>query len=139
MLSMGACLTIAGYAVLQAAIAGGAIGVALWFVGAAVGHDLVLFPLYTLTYRLAGGTHRKMPLGVEWFNHLRFPVVISGLLLLVYAPLVLGFSASTYSGITGLSASIYLAQWLLATGILFALSGAVYALRLGRAARRESP
>lgn len=109
-------------------------GVAYWFVGSAVAHDLVLFPLYAVADAALVRTLRRRPVlaavrGVPWLNHLRFPVVISDLLLLVWSPLVFRVPRG-YHGITGLTPDPYLGRWAAVTGTLFALSAVAYAARV---------
>ena len=132
-----ACFALAGYAVLKVVHAPQAVMIAVWFVGAIIGHDLVLYPLYALADRSLAPLRRRSPAlpAVPWINHLRVPVVLSGLLLLVSFPLILGLNEDTYRGATGLSTAPYLGRWLLITGVLFAASALVYALRLARTAR----
>ncbi|MFF2198289.1 hypothetical protein [Streptomyces sp. NPDC058157] len=122
---------------------GDTLGVAVWFVGAALLHDLVLLPLYALAdlaaQRLLGhgaadGVRAPRP-GV---NHVRVPAFVSGVLLLVYWPLVLG-RVDHFTLSTGLPSDVFLGRWLLITACLFAASAAVLAVRLwhgGRDARR---
>lgn len=114
--------------------------VALWFVGAAVLHDLILLPLYSLAdlsalsvlrHRVAGGPT------VPWINYLRVPTFLSCLLLLVWFPLILRL-ATPYSRDTGLSDGVYLGRWLAITGVLFAASATALALRLRRVRRAGS-
>ncbi|WP_434739053.1 hypothetical protein [Streptomyces katrae] len=129
---------------------GDALGVALWFVGAAVLHDLVLLPLYAvadlavqrLLGRGAGPGARSARAGV---NHVRVPAFVSGVLLLVYWPLVLG-QVGHYTVTTGLPSDVFLGRWLLITACLFAASAAVLAVRLwsgrvrrGRGGGRPGP
>lgn len=111
--------------------------VAIWFVGAAVLHDLILLPLYSLAdlSALSVLRHRTTDTPtVPWINYLRVPAFLSGLLLLVWFPLVLRL-AVPYPGDTGLSDSVYLGRWLAITGVAFAASAVAFALRL-RLARR---
>jgi hypothetical protein len=109
------------------------IGVAVWFAGAVVGHDLVLMPLYALADRsvIAVFRHRppKLPT-VPWINYLRVPVVLSGLLLLIWFPLIFRIP-SRFPRTTDLSLDPYLGHWLAVTGALFLLSATALALRLG--------
>jgi hypothetical protein len=67
-----------------------------------------------------------------WINYLRVPAGLSGLLLLVWFPLILRRSKDVYEASTGLNPNPYLGRWLLATGVLFAGSALAYALRLRR-------
>ncbi|MFE4394494.1 MULTISPECIES: hypothetical protein [Streptomycetaceae] len=106
---------------------GDPLGVVIWFVGAALLHDLVLLPLYTLTDRAAqaltgvrqapaGGTHR-MPA----VNYVRVPAFLSLLLLVVWYPLVLR-RVPGYRSATGLDPDVFLGRWLLLTAAFFAVS-----------------
>jgi flagellar biosynthesis protein FliQ len=130
-----ASLAIAGYA--AAKIVEGTTNwpkIALWFVAAVLLHDFVLFPLYTLLDRIAGG--RRPGPGV---NFVRVPALLSALLLLVSLPLVLSIAPETYAGASGLEPEPYLERWLAITGVLFAASGLLYALRARRGAGRDGP
>ncbi|MFD8637214.1 hypothetical protein [Streptomyces sp. NPDC059533] len=137
-----ASFALACYAGLRL-LRGDALGVAVWFVGAALLHDLVLLPLYAVTdlgvQRLLGHGARegaaKPLIGV---NHVRVPAFVSGVLLLVYWPLVLG-RVGHFTITTGLPADVFLGRWLLITACLFAASAAVLAVNLrngGRDARK---
>ncbi|QDY75643.1 hypothetical protein [Streptomyces qinzhouensis] len=129
-------------------LSGDTLGVLVWFVGAALIHDLLFLPAYTLTDRLAqrlcrpgAGRHppKKGPVRaarVVSVNHLRVPVVLSGLLLLVWWPLILR-RVPHYTAVTGLSADVFLGRWLLITAGLFAVSALWLLVRMRRAARPE--
>lgn len=108
-------------------------GVTLWIVGAAVLHDLVLLPLYAAADR--GITQG---LGARTM-YVRVPAALSGLLLLVWFPLISGMVAGRYRSATGLSPDGFLARWLLITAALFAGSALVLAVRLRRARKRRPP
>ena len=141
LLTLLASSALAAYAGVRL-LAGAPWQVAAWVVGAAVAHDLVLAPLYALADApLAAAARRRgareLP-GVPWVNHVRFPAVVSGVLLLVFAPSILRWSGG-YQRTTELSSEPYLGRWLLITAALFALSAAAYALRLSAAARRRTP
>ncbi len=105
----------------------------LWFLGAVLLHDLVLFPLYTLLDRVALGRAPRAAV-----NYLRVPVLLSGVLLLVSAGLVFSRAPSTYASATGLEPTPYLERWLAITAVLFVASGLLYALNARRAARRAA-
>jgi hypothetical protein len=118
---------------------GDATGVAAWFVGAALLHDLVLLPFYAVTDRVVAmllghgsGDGPRTPRA--WINHVRVPAFVSGVLLLVYWPLVLR-RVGRYTTITGLPADVFLGRWLLITACLFAASAAVLAVRLWKSGR----
>jgi hypothetical protein len=135
----------------------------VWFAVAIVGHDLLLFPLYSLADlsvrrllpRRAGGTRgtrgtdeirgpgRADGTGLltagrmapPVVNYLRVPAAFSLLVLIVWFPLILGLSAGTYHRASGLSTGPYLSRWLAVTGAMFAGSAVCYALALRRAGR----
>jgi hypothetical protein len=151
LLALLASFALAGYAVLAVVTAGQWRGFAVWFAVAVAGHDLLLFPLYSLAdlsaRRLlpgwAGGTRGLRGTGVltagrvvpPAVNYLRVPAAFSLLVLIVWIPLILGLSAATYHRASGLSASPYLGRWLAVTGAMFAGSAACYAVALRRAGR----
>lgn len=136
LLAMLACFGLAGYAAARL-IPSAPIGVAVWFLGAVVGHDLLLMPLYSLADRSAmlAIRHREpqLPAG-PWINYLRVPAALSGILLLVWFPLILRLSAP-YPASTTLSADPYVWHWLAVTGALFLLSAVALAFRLRRSSR----
>lgn len=114
----------------------------IWFVGAIVVHDLVLLPLYSALDRLVTIRRRRSAPSAgapSWVNHVRFPAVISGTLLLITFPLVLGLSERAYARASGLHTSVYLEHWLAVTGALFAVSAVVYGVRRARGAVRREP
>lgn len=127
---MLASFTVAGYVVAKVLKVSHAGWIGVWLAGAIVAHDLVLFPLYTGADRLLSRRRRRgsQP-AVPWKNHVRAPVVVSGILLLITFPLVLGLSEPGYLQATGLDTSVYLGRWSLVTGCLFAASGIVYTAR----------
>lgn len=119
----------------------------VWFVGAAIVHDFVLFPVYGLADRLlrralgrgvsaAATTPSPAARGPAPLNHLRVPALASGLLLLVYLPGILRLDRPAYLAASGQDQRPFLARWLLVTAALFLVSAAVYALRRWRARRR---
>ncbi|MFF2542986.1 hypothetical protein ACFVUY_10515 [Kitasatospora sp. NPDC058063] len=137
-----ASFALAGYAA-ERLVSDRALAVVVWFVGGALAHDLVLLPLYSLADLSARSVlrhrHERTPT-VEWINYLRVPVVLSGLLLLVWFPLVLNLS-EPYPGATGLSEEVYLGRWLAVSGVLFGAAAGALALKLRRAgrSRRSAP
>jgi len=136
LLTMVGCFALAGYAAAEL-LPNNPVGIPVWFVGAVIGHDLILMPLYTLADRSAIAVFRhrqpKLP-AVPWINHLRVPTALSGMLLLIWFPLILRLPAR-FTATTTLSLDPYLWHWLAVTGALFLLSAAALAWRL-RTGRR---
>jgi hypothetical protein len=138
LLSMLACFALAGYAAARW-LPGKPLGILLWLVGAVIGHDLLLMPLYTLADRsvMAVFGHRRADMTpVGWINYLRVPVVLSGILLLMWFPLIFRLP-KRFQDYTTLSVNPYLGHWLAVTGALFLLSALVLALRMGTGSRRR--
>ncbi|MFI1628231.1 hypothetical protein ACH4YO_29440 [Streptomyces noursei] len=129
---------------------GDTLGIVIWFVGAALLHDLVLLPLYTVTDRLvqrlfrghrgrkprsrdtAGGTRPV----TGRVNYIRVPAFVALLLLLVWYPLVLG-RVPGFTAYTGLPADVFWGRWLLITAVLFAASAACLLVTMWRARPRR--
>jgi hypothetical protein len=87
-----------------------------------------------LTRRARPSAARGGP-GVTWVNHVRVPTVISGLLFVMFAPMIFRLHKA-FEGITGFSENVYLWNWLLVSAILFGASGVLFLVRLGRARQR---
>lgn len=123
-----------GYALLRILERGPVGDFVIWFVGAALVHDLVLLPVYSaldLGARLGLHLPQRRP-RVPAINHLRVPALISGLLFLVYFPLVLVEANGNYRRASGHPVHGYARNWLLITVALFAGSALIY---LGRSIR----
>jgi hypothetical protein len=139
LLALLACFALAGFAAFQL-VQSRPVSVAVWFVGAVVGHDLLLMPLYSIADRsvLAAVRHRAPSLPtVPWINYLRVPAGLSALLFLVWFPLILRLTTH-YQESTTLSPDPFLWHWLAVTGALFLLSAAAYAFRLRAVAHRAA-
>jgi hypothetical protein len=138
LLTMIACLALAGYATAEL-LPGNYVAIPVWLAAAAIGHDLILVPLYTLADRsaIAVFKHRRSsPTAVPWINYLRIPAALSGMLLLIWFPLIFRLP-TRFPATTTLSLDPYLWHWLAVTGALFLLSAIMFALRLR--ARRIRP
>ncbi len=156
LLALLAAFALAGYAVHAVVAAGEWRGFAIWFVVAIIGHDLLLFPLYSLAdlslRGLLPGRRRRGQAGEAAgageaggagtpgsrppvLNYVRIPVMFSLLLLMAFFPLILGLSQGFYHSASGLGTQPYLWRWLGVTGIMFAISAVAYAWRTRRAAR----
>ncbi|MEV4118576.1 hypothetical protein [Micromonospora sp. NPDC049645] len=150
LIAMIACFTLAGWVALRIAEEATAGRMLLWFVGAAVAHDLVLFPIYASADRVLRGAlgrashadsqsstaHHPVPRRVGQapsrpspLNHVRVPALAAGLLFLVYLPGILRQGRETYLAATGQNQHPYLARWLALTATLFLVSGGWYVAR----------
>src|SRR5947209_19411276 len=109
------------------------INALIWFGGAIVLHDFVLLPLYAAIDRISLRALSRGRERVPAINHLRVPAALSGLLLLVYFPLIFQLGAPTYRAASGMTQHGYLVKWLAISGALFAGSALVYAIRARRA------
>jgi hypothetical protein len=121
-------------------LAGDPWGVIVWFVAGALLHDLVLVPAYTALDRAARsttGAATGRPGVPFWYDHIRVPVLLSGLLLLVFFPLILGIPEK-FEGITGTSVDVYLGRYLAIVAGLFAVSTLVLLARLAARRRRRA-
>lgn len=130
-----ASFAVVGWALVQVFDGLHPIDLVLWLIACVLAHDVVLLPLYTLMgtiayrgLRVEGGA----PCRVAALNHLRIPAALSGVLLLIWAPLILGLSERRFRASTGLSTDVYLGRWLLITGAAFMLSAVAFAVRVRR-------
>src|SRR6202453_2860930 len=90
LLTMVGCFALAGYAADKLP-PHHAVAILEWLRGAVIGHDLILMPLYTIADRSVMAVFRHRPPRlptVPWINYLRVPVVLSGMLLLIWFPLI---------------------------------------------------
>ncbi len=126
---------LTGYAGVRL-LSGDWFGIALWFVAAAVLHDLVLLPLYALADRAVAAV---LPAPARWINHVRVPAFVSGVLLLVWFPLILGQQERRYEHATGLSAGVFWPRWLLITAVLFGASALWLVIRMAIRGWRRRP
>ncbi|AKZ56945.1 Lipoprotein [Streptomyces ambofaciens ATCC 23877] len=137
LLLLACSFALAGYAGVRL-LTGDPLGVVLWFVGAALLHDLVLLPLYTVADRAVvrglGAAGRR-----GWALYVRVPALFSGLLLLVWFPLISGRVDRRYEAVAGQSAEGFLARWLLITAVLFGGSALLLASRSLRSATKRRP
>jgi hypothetical protein len=136
-----ASTAIAAYALARVFdVVGNPQRLVLWLLGAIVAHDLVLFPFYALlgaiaTRAIVPPEHRSR-LRIAALNHLRVPALLSGLLLLVWFPLIAAKAPRTFMRASGLDVDVYLDRWLVATAVLFAGSALAFALRVRSFARK---
>lgn len=117
-----------------------AVKILEWFGAAVVVHDLVLLPLYSLLDRIVLGASRAPRSapptdGVPGPVFVRVPMLLSGLLFLVFFPEILRLGDRTFFEASGLHQRVYVTRYLLVSGVLFALAGLAYATRLARRGR----
>lgn len=131
-----ACFAVTGYAVSR--LLGdrtALVRITIWFVGAAVVWDLVLGPLLAAADRGLRPLHRVRLRGVPALNFVRVPALLSGLLLLLWTPLVLRRSEDVYESKSALPIEPYLGRWAAVTVVLVLAAAAAYGLAVLRARR----
>lgn len=134
-----ACILVSAYAASRLLGDPQALRVGLWFLGAAIVFDLVLSPLLALADRALialRGRRRPGRRAVSPVNYVRVPVLFSGLLLLVYAPVILQRSEPPYFTASGLDQDPYLERWVAITAVIFLAAAGAYAVAVAR--RRRS-
>lgn len=138
--------TVMSFALVAAAFVGWARpgsdlrGVLTWVLGCLTGSELMLLPSAWLLDRIATGSHASTPSAPARGDiaYVFVPTVLSGLLLVVFAPLVFRFDEATFSAATAMTASPYLARWLLSTAVLFGASALIHAFKTARARRHAA-
>jgi hypothetical protein len=132
LLTLLGSLALAGYTVSRLLEDTSAVvRIAVWFVGAAVVWDFVLGPLLALGDRgVRGALERRA--GLSALTAVRFPALLSLLLLLMWTPLVFQRSEQIYQAKSGLLQDPYLERWAAVTVVLFAGSALAYVVLRGR-------
>jgi hypothetical protein len=133
-------LAVAAFAFDRIFSSGGVPQLVVLYLGFVVAHDLIFVPLYSgldgLMRRVLVPLSRSRRAGIPMINHVRAPLLISALLLIIYSPLILGLSDSSYFSLSGHHLEHYLRNWLLITAALLLGSGLIYAARVVVRARR---
>lgn len=136
LIAVATSLLLSGYGLLRINDLSDTGRIFIWIVAAALLHDLVAVPVYSLLLRIAHGTAAmaitSRAMALHALNHVRVPAGLSLLLLLVYSPLIFRFGADEYLATTGREVDPYLGRWLLISAAMFLISGIVYAIRLRR-------
>jgi hypothetical protein len=106
----------------------------VWLGAGIVSHDLVLLPVYSVLGVLAAAAllrpaGRPSRLRIAALNHVRVPALLSGLLALVWFPLIAGKGSGSFARATGLSNDVYFGRWLLLSAAIFAVSALLFAVR----------
>jgi hypothetical protein len=143
LLAMIGCFALAGYVVSLLWAEPSLPMLAVWFAGAVIGHDLVLYPLYALADQPLRGLRwarrrvapRRPPL-VPAINHVRVPALGAAVLGLVWFPSITARGAEAFAFTAAHPMVGQYENWLLITAALFLGSAVVYALRLGAAGGR---
>ncbi|MEP6952749.1 MAG: hypothetical protein ABI950_01660 [Solirubrobacteraceae bacterium] len=105
----------------------------VWFVAAALLHDLLLLPFYSVLDRVA----QALPGPRSAVNFVRVPALMSGVMLLVYFPRILDRAPGNYTRVSGFDPEGYMRNWLLITAALFMASALLYVGRSAAARRRS--
>ena len=131
-------LAIAAFAIDRIASGASLAKLIVLYVGFVIAHDLIFLPAYSGLDRVTRATLARLPgprsARVPVINHIRAPALISGLLLIIYAPLISGKADAGYFQASGHHLEGYLRNWLMISVVLFLGSGLIYAVRVRRAA-----
>lgn len=112
----------------------------VWFAGAVLFHDLVLFPLYALADRVVHrGLAAQGPQGhdrgsrVSPVNYIRVPALAVGLLFLMFFPGLFKQGAASYLRATGQTQAPFLLRWVILAVVILALGALAYVVARARA------
>lgn len=141
----GASFLLAAFAIWQLSALPTLLNVLIWLFGSVVLHDFVALPIYAgigrggiAVTRWSAGLYpgdREMA-AIDVFNHIRVPAIVSGILLLLFFPLILSIPEASFRATTGLTTNVYLGRWLGIVAVLFVGSGLLLLIRVQRARRR---
>jgi hypothetical protein len=136
-----AVFAIAAFAIDRIASGAGLAKLIALYIAFVIAHDLIFLPAYSSLDRAARSALMQLPTRgsarVPAINHIRVPALISGLLLIIYAPLISGKADADYFRTSGHHVSGYLRNWVLISVALFLGSGLIYSLRVLRARGRR--
>jgi hypothetical protein len=129
-----ACFGLTGYVAARVAVIAAWPVILVWFLGAVIGHDLVLFPVYAVVDRfvvsLLGVVRRgRRAARVPVVNYVRVPLLGVGLTFLLFLPGVVRQGAVSYLAATGQTQQPFLWRWLWVCVGMFVVSGVVYVVR----------
>ena len=140
LLAVATCFAVSGYAILRLAGSARPLMIGVWFLAALVGHDFLLYPAYTALDRVAARARlRHAGQAPSWLNFVRVPVVLSGLVFMVWFPLILGVNAGTYRNASGLGTGRFLGRFVVFSGVVVLASALLYGWRLVRSRRPHRP
>lgn len=131
-------LALAAFALDRVLSAGGVPQLLALYLGLVIAHDLIFVPLYSGVDRVMRRALTRFSSqrdGIPMINHVRAPLLISALLLLIYSPLISGLSDSFYFDLSGHHLERFVSNWMLLTAVLFLGSGLIYGARVVMRAR----
>lgn len=117
--------------------------IAVWFVGAALVHDLLLFPAYAAADRiLVSVSNRRWRSArgggrVRVINFVRVPLLACGLISLMFFPGIIEQSGGTYNRATGQTQEPFLDRWLILCSLILLLGLVAYLIARMVAGRRS--
>jgi hypothetical protein len=124
------------FAIYRIAGGGSLVKLIVLYIGFVIAHDLIFLPAYSGLDRAARATLARLPGPasgrVPAINHIRAPALISGLLLIIYLPLISGRADAGYFGASGHHLVGYLRNWMLISAALFLGSALIYVVRVRR-------
>ncbi|WP_212721850.1 hypothetical protein [Nocardioides dongxiaopingii] len=116
--------------------------IAVWFIGAAVVHDLVLYPATAAVDTVITRATRRRPGrrrgSVPVVNFVRVPLLACALVTVLFLPGIIRHGADTYQRATGQTQDPFLLRWALLCSAFLLLGLAAYGLARVRAARRTT-
>lgn len=144
-------LLTAGFAVVVAAIATmtpAALwnprswwqSIAVWFIVAIIGHDLIAFPVYALADRiLHRSTRPRPPSRIPLINYVRLPSMAAALTFLIFLPGIIEQGGPAYQAATGQTQEPFLTRWLWLTAAFYLAAALAYGARLILVRHRRAP
>ncbi len=128
---MLACIAVAAYAASFLLGDPALLTVLIWFVGAALAHDMLLFPLYAAADRTLTTVAGRLPaMRVPIVNHVRIPALAAGLTLLMFLPGIIRQGEDTHMAATGLDQEPYFGRWLGLVAASVLTSAVIYGIRV---------
>ena len=122
------------YAVLEIAGTAHPVNFALWFDrrDRRARHDRLSALFGARRDRRSRAPAADLTPGIFSINFVRIPALLSAFVFIVWFPVILGFSEPEVIESTGLGTDPFLGRWLLLTGVMFLISGLLYAVKLRR-------
>jgi hypothetical protein len=125
------CFAVTGYVADKVVSGPMAVRIIVWFAAAAVLHDFVLFPAYSLIDRaISAWRPRAGSTLIPVINYVRVPAALSLLMFLIYLPTIFGRGAGAFHAASGLGQIDIFLRWVLLSLGFFIVSGVIYLFRL---------